>query len=113
MKIAELFTECRDTDIRDAQHYMPLKQIPDLGWKHPDEASPEKDLDPTPSTKKDTTKPTAQVAVIEVPKRSKERIQDEILTTAVTATMALVYTMYHLLIHMNLFQRSRQSGNHH
>ena len=33
VKIAELFTESRETGIRDAQHYMPLKQIPDLGWR--------------------------------------------------------------------------------
>ena len=33
VKIAELYKELRDEGMRDEKHCMPIKQIPDLGWK--------------------------------------------------------------------------------
>ena len=39
VKIAELYAELRAMGTRDAQHCMPVKQIPDLGWKIPEEAT--------------------------------------------------------------------------
>ena len=38
VKIAELYAELRAMGTRDAQHCMPVKQIPDLGWKSPEES---------------------------------------------------------------------------
>ena len=37
VKIAELYAEFRAMGKRGAQHCMPVKQIPDLGWKTPEE----------------------------------------------------------------------------
>ena len=33
VKIAELYKELRDEGMRNEKHCMPIKQIPDLGWK--------------------------------------------------------------------------------
>ena len=47
VKIAELYKELRDEGMRDEKHCMPIKQIPDLGWKAPeaDKATPAGDPD--------------------------------------------------------------------
>ena len=47
VKIAELYKELRDEGNRDEKHCMPIKQIPDLGWKAPEaaEATPAGDPD--------------------------------------------------------------------
>ena len=44
VKIAELYAELRAMGTRDAQHCMPVKQIPDLGWKTPEEATSKRNL---------------------------------------------------------------------
>ena len=46
VKIAELYKELRDEGMRDEKHCMPIKQIPDLGWKAPEtKATPTGDSD--------------------------------------------------------------------
>ena len=46
VKITELYAELRAMGTRDAQHCMPVKQIPDLGWKKPVFKREEKKTDP-------------------------------------------------------------------
>ena len=38
VKIAELYKDLRNEGMRDEKHCMPVKQIPDLGWKAPETA---------------------------------------------------------------------------
>ena len=64
VKIAELYKQLRDEGMRDKKHCMPIKQIPDLGWKALEaaEATPAGDPDdqslrsPLPATAKNTTR---------------------------------------------------------
>ena len=46
VKITELYAELRATGCRDAQHCMPIKQIPDLGWKKPVEKGEKQNTEP-------------------------------------------------------------------
>ena len=47
VKITELYAELRAMGGRDAQHCMPIKQIPDLGWKYPEESKKRTEPEPT------------------------------------------------------------------
>ena len=80
VKIAELYKELRDEGMRDEKHCMPIKQIPDLGWKAPEaaKATPAGDPDnqslrsppsataktpPAGNSDNQSTRPPAQIQV--------------------------------------------------
>ena len=56
VKITELYAELRARGRRDAQHCMPVKDIPDLGWTKPKE----KEEEPKPKKKRQEAKTDSQ-----------------------------------------------------
>ena len=97
VKIAELYTELRSAGIRDAQHCMPVKQIPNLGWEKQIETPKEK-----PITQEQRMGPVLRsstkankVNEVEVDKitatvKSRGQIASDFLTTAATTTAAML-----------------------
>ena len=84
VKIAELYKELRDEGMRDEKHCMPIKQIPDLGWKAPEaaKATPTGDPDnqlprsppsataktpPAGDSDNQSTRPPAQTKTTKIP----------------------------------------------
>ena len=97
---------------RDAQHCMPVKQIPDLGWKAPEEAtSNNKPENKTPqqngpvlrSSRRQATVAEIQEEIQETKVEDKEKITSRFLTVAATTTAAMIYTAACKLIETNLF----------
>ena len=113
VKITELYAELRAMGIRDSQHCMVVKEIPDIGWKKPDDNPKEKQPDPTPppvcegpilrSSKKLTTVTEAEVEAVETTVPSREQITSNFLTVAATTTAAMLYTAACKIIETNLF----------
>ena len=112
IKITELYAELRALGTRDTQHCMPVKQIPDLGWKKPEEHQRKKKPEPTPtqregpvlrSSKKLTTVTEVEVETAATKVENREQISSKFLTVAVTTTAAMLYTAACKLIETNLF----------
>ena len=53
VKITELYAELRVLGSRDTQHCMHIKQIPDLGWKKPEENGKKKEPKPEPKPQRE------------------------------------------------------------
>ena len=112
IKIAELYAELRAMGIRDAQHCMPVKQIPDLGWKTPEEATQKnKPENKTPqqngpvlrSSRRQTTVAEVEEENRETKSEERGKITSKFLTIAATTTAAMIYTAACKLIETNLF----------
>ena len=97
---------------RDAQHCMPVKQIPDLGWKTPEEAtSKNKPENKTPqqngpvlrSSIRQTTVAEVEEEIQEIKAEDRGKITSKFLTIAATTTAAMLYTAACKLIETNLF----------
>ena len=91
---------------------MPVKQIPDLGWKIPEEAtSKNKPENKTPqqsgpvlrSSKRQTTVTEVEEEIQETKLEDREKITSKFLTIAATTTAAMIYTAACKLIETNLF----------
>ena len=102
-KVAEMYEELRKEGRRDAQHCMPVKQIPDLNWekenilKNKTEQSAIKETEnrtgPTlKSSKKKQTVNEIKERVETAPNRDKEEICRDFFSVAGTVIIAGVYT---------------------
>ena len=109
VKIAELYAELRAIGTRDAQHCMPVKQIPDLGWKTPEDPkakiTPEnKAAEPSGRVLRSSKR---SIAVAEVKEERNERTKEtgtsQFLAIAATTTAVVLCTAACKLIEINLF----------
>ena len=110
VKIAELYAELRAMGKRDAQHCMPVKEIPDLKWKTPEEA-PAKN---TPGNKTPQSEPVIQsngrkAMVVDLAEENQEsqiekgnEITSKFLKIAAT-TAVMLYTVACKLIKTKLW----------
>ena len=112
VKIAELYTELRAMGKRDTQHCMPVKEIPDLGWKTPEEAvaknnpenkTPQQSGPVLRSSKRQTIIAEIKEEVQETKTEDREKITSKLLTITATTTAAMLYTAACKLIETNLF----------
>ena len=112
VKIAELYAELRAMGTRDAQHCMAVKQIPDLGWKTPEEAVTEKDLEnKTPqqsgpilrSSKRQAAVAEIEEEIQETKAKDRGKFTSKFLTITATTTAVMLYTAAYKLIETNLF----------
>ena len=108
-KVAEMYDELRKEGRRDAQHCMPVKQIPDLEWvkgsiKQNSGNGTEKRTGPTfRSSKNKQTVDEVQEQVEAVTNKGKEEICAEFFSVAGTVIAAGVYTVALQFINMHLF----------
>ena len=93
---------------RDAQHCMPVKQIPDLGWKTPEE--PTVKNKPLQQSRPVLRSSKSQAAVTEIKEEThntktedRGKITSKFLTIAATTTVMMLYTAACKLIETNLF----------
>ena len=112
-KVAEMYDDLRK-ERRDAQHCMPVKQIPDLEWKK-ESTEPrnteqnsgndtERRTGPTlRSSKNKQTVNEIKDQVEAIPTKSKEQICTDFLSVAGTVIAAGVYTVAVQFINMHLF----------
>ena len=97
-KVAEMYDELRKEGKRDAQHCMPVKQIPDLNWeKENTEQSTRKETDnrtgPTlRSSKRKQAVNEIKERVEAAPNKNKEEICADFLSVAGSVIVAGVYT---------------------
>ena len=101
--VAEMYGELRKEGKRDAQHYMPVKQIPDLNWEKENLGKENTELDtktktenrtgPTlRSSKRNQTVNKIKENVEATPNKNKEEICADFLSVAGTVIAAGVYT---------------------
>ena len=113
-KVAEMYGELRKEGRRDAQHCIPVKQIPDLEWEKENtkqqniEQNPgnetEKRTGPTlRSSKNKQTANEVKEQVEAVTTKGKEEICADFLSVAGTVIAAGIYTVEHI------FSNYRQS----
>ena len=113
-KVAEMYEELRKEGRRDAQHCMPVKQIPDLEWEK--ENTEQQNTEQNTKNKTENRKgPTlrsrknkqtvneVKEQVEAVTNKGKEEICAEFLSVAGTVIAAGVYTMASQFINMHLF----------
>ena len=109
-----MYDELRKEGRRDAQHCMPVKQIPDLKWekentkeqntKQNTRSEKEKGTGPTlRSSKKKQTINEVKEQVEAVTNKGKEEIGTDFLSVAGTVIAAGVYTVASQFINMHLF----------
>ena len=102
-KVAEMYDELRKEGKRDAQHCMPVKEIPDLNWekenreKENTEQNARKETEnrtgPTlRSSKKNQTVNEIKEKVEATPNKNKEEICTDFLSVAGSVIAAGVYT---------------------
>ena len=113
-KVAEMYDELRKEGRRDAQHCMPVKQIPDLEWKKENTEQQNTEQNAGNETKK-RTGPTLRSSknkqtvneikeqVEVVTNKGKEEICADFLSVAGTVIAAGVYTVASQFINMHLF----------
>ena len=108
-KVAEMYDKLRKEGRRDAQHCMPVKQIPDLEWEKENTEQntgkeEEKGTGPTlRSSKKKQTINEVKEQVEAVTNKGKEEICTDFLSVAGTVLAAGVYTVASQFINMHLF----------
>ena len=113
-KVAEMYEELRKEGRRDAQHCMPVKQIPDLNWKKENiekentEQSTGKETEnrsgPTlRSSKRKQTVDEIKERVEAAPNKDKEEICADFLSVAGTVITAGVYTAASQFINSLIF----------
>ena len=113
-KVAEMYGELRKEGRRDAQHCMPVKQIPDLEWEKENTEQlnreqnsknvAEKRTGPTlRSSKNKQTVNETKEQVKAVTTKGKEEICTDFLSVAGTVIAAGVYTVASQFINMHLF----------
>ena len=113
-KVAEMYDELRKEGRRDAQHCMPIKQIPDLEWekenteeqntKQNTRNEKEKGTGPTlRSSKKKQTVNDVKEQVEAVTNKGKEEICADFLSVAGTVIAAGIYTVASQFINTHLF----------
>ena len=122
-KVAEMYEELRKEGRRDAQHCMPVKQIPNLEWEK-EKTTPTKTDQNSKSTRKERTGPTLRSSknkddkeelneVIEqgetTQTKDKEQICTDFFSVAGTVLVAGVYTVAVQFINTHLFLNYRQS----
>ena len=113
-KVAEMYNELRKEGRRDAQHCMPVKQIPDLNWEKENTEKENTEQNTRNETEK-RTGPTLRSrkkkqTVIEVKERveaasnkDKEEICADFLSVAGTVIVAGVYTAASQFINSYIF----------
>ena len=112
-KVAEMYGELRKEGRRDAQHCMPVKQIPDLKWEKENmeqqkteqnaRNETEKRTGPTLRSSKDKqTVNEVKKQVEAVTNKGKEEICADFLSVAGTVIAAGVYTVASQFIYMHL-----------
>ena len=115
VKIAELYTEFRAMGTRDTQHCMPVKQIPELGWKTPQETmtknnpenkTPQQSGPVLRSSKRQTTVAEIEEEIQETKVEDRGKITSKFLTIAATTMAAMLYTAACKLVETNLFEIS-------
>ena len=107
-KVAEMYDDLRKEGRRDAQHCMPVKQIPDLEWERENtkpqnteqRSGNDTDRRTGPTLRSSKNKQTVNEAI---PTKVKEEICADFLSVAVTVIAAGVYTMATQFINMHLF----------
>ena len=109
---AEMYDELRKEGKRDAQHYMPVKQIPDLNWEKENLGKENTELDakaeienrtgPTLRSSKNVNEIKEKVEA--TPNKNKEEICADFLSVAGTVIAAGVYTAVSQLINSLIFQ---------
>ena len=114
VKIAELYAELRAMGTKDTQHCMPVKQIPDLGWKtleetlaenKPENKTPQRSGPVLRSSKRQTTVAEIEEEIQETKVEDRERVTSKFLTiaaVAATTTTAMLYTAACKLIETDL-----------
>ena len=113
-KVAEMYDELRKEGRRDAQHCMPVKQIPDLEWEKENReeqntkqnARNEKEKGTGPmlrSCKKKQTVNEVKEQVEAVTNKGKEEICADFLSVAGTVIAAGVYTAASQFINSHIF----------
>ena len=113
-KVAEMYDELRKEGKRDAQHCMPVKQIPDLNWgkenieKGNTEQSTRKETEnrtgPTlRSSKRKQAVNEIKEQVEAAPNKNKEEICADFLSVAGTVIVAGVYTAASQFINSLIF----------
>ena len=113
-KVAEMYDDLRKEGRRDAQHCMPVKQIPDLEWEK-ESTEPqnteqnsgnnsERRTGPTfRSSKNKQTVNEIEEQVEAIPTKGKEQICTDFLSVAGTIIAAGVYTVAAQFFNMHLF----------
>ena len=113
-KVAEMYSELRKEGRRDAQHCMPVKQIPDLEWEEEGtkeqkqaenlkEGTTERTGPTLRSSKNKQTLNKIKEQVETTPIRNKEQICADFFSVASTVIAAGIYTMAVQLINTHLF----------
>ena len=108
-KVAEMYDELRKEGRRDAQHCMPVKQIPDFNWeKEKTEQSARKEVENTTGPSLRSSKRKQTVNEIKKQKeadsnKDKEEICANFLTVAGTVIAAGVYTAASQFINSLIF----------
>ena len=113
-KVAEMYNELRIEGRRDAQHYMPVKQIPDLKWEKENTEEQnteqnagnetEKRTGPTlRSSKKKQTVNEVKEQLEAASNKDKEEICADFLSVAGTVIVAGVYTAASQFINSYIF----------
>ena len=113
-KVAEMYDELRKEGKRDAQHCMPVKQIPDLNWekenieKENTEQNARKETEnrtgpPLRSSKKNQTVNEIKEKVEATPNKNKEEICTDFVSVAGTVIAAGVYTAASQFINSLIF----------
>ena len=114
-KVAEMYDELRKERKRDAQHCMPVKQIPDLNWKKENLGKENTELDAKTETE-NRTGPTLRSSkskkqtvneikdIVEAtPNKNKEEICADFLSVEGTVIAAGVYTATSQFINSLIF----------
>ena len=113
-KVAEMYDELRKEERRDAQHCMPVKQIPDLKWEKENTEGQnteqntrnetEKGIGPTlRSSKRKQTVNEVKEQVEAVTNKDKEEICADFLSVAATVIAAGVYTIASQFVNTHIF----------
>ena len=113
-KVAEMYDELRKEGRRDAQHCMPVRQIPDLEWEKgkteqqntEQERGNETEKRTGPTLRSSKNKQTVneiKEQVEAVTNKGKEEICADFLSVAGTVIAAGVYTIASQFINMHLF----------
>ena len=114
-KVAEMYNELRKEGRRDAQHCMPVKQIPDLNWekenrekkntKQDTRNEPEERTDPTlrSSKKRQTVNEVKERVEAASNKEKEEEICADFLSVAGIVMIAGVYTAASQFINSYIF----------
>ena len=108
-KVAEMYDELRKEERRDAQHCMPVKQIPNLNWEKEntelnERNETEKRTGPTlRSSKKKQTVNEVKERVEATSNKDKEEICTDFLSVVGTVIVAGVYTVASQFIKSYIF----------